>query len=193
MCVLNSLLIVLSGLLGLLLFRRRLKQGVSEVHRRGVVLRRELEKLSEERRDEDAALVVMGARLSQTVRIYEAARAQGKIVISHSCGSVVDIMPDMIEIGLDVLESVQPEARGMNPYELKRAWGDKITFWGCLGSQSTIPFGTPDEIRKRVKDLCEVMGKGGGYIVAPAHCIQPDTPLENVIAIYEEANGFPLE
>ena len=118
-------------------------------------------------------------------RIYAAAHAQGKIVISHCCGSIVDIMPDIIEIGLDVLESVQPEAAGMNPYELKARWGDKIAFWGCLGSQSTIPFGTPDEIRAEVGRLRREMGAGGGYILAPAKTLQPETPTENAVAVLE--------
>lgn len=118
-------------------------------------------------------------------RIYEAAHAQGKLVISHCCGSIVDIIPDTIEIGLDVLESVQPEAAGMNPYELKRKWGDKITFWGCLGSQSTIPFGTPADIHAEIRRLRREMGKGGGYILAPAKPLQPETPTENAVAVVE--------
>jgi len=118
-------------------------------------------------------------------KLYEAVHASGKLVISHCCGSVADIMPDIIEIGLDVLESVQPEAAGMNPYELKKKWGDKITFWGALGSQSTIPFGTPEEIKNEVQKLCREMGKGGGYIMAPAKPIQPGTPAENTVAIFE--------
>jgi len=118
-------------------------------------------------------------------RIYDAVHAQGKLVISHSCGSVADIMPDIIEIGLDVLESVQPEAAGMNPYELKRQWGDQITFWGCLGSQSTLQFGTPQEIRDEVARLREEMGRGGGFILAPAKSLQPGTPLENAAACVE--------
>jgi len=118
-------------------------------------------------------------------RIYEAAHAHGKLVISHCCGSVVDIMPDIIDIGLDVLESVQPEARGMNPYELKKKWGDKITFWGGLGSQSTIPFGTPAEIHAEVRRLRGEMGRGGGYILAPAKALQPGTSTENAVAVVE--------
>ncbi len=118
-------------------------------------------------------------------RIYEAVHARGKIVMSHSCGSVAAIIPDLIEIGLDVLESVQPEAAGMNPYELKRQWGDKITFWGCLGSQSTIPWGTPDEIRKEVRHLKTAMGVGGGFILAPAKALQPETPTANAAAVFE--------
>jgi uroporphyrinogen decarboxylase len=106
-------------------------------------------------------------------------------VIHHSCGSVAEIMPDIIEIGMDVLESVQPEAAGMNPYELKRKWGDKITFFGGLGSQSIIPFGTPAEIRREVRRLRTEMGRDGGYILAPAKALQPETPTENAAAVFE--------
>ncbi len=118
-------------------------------------------------------------------RIYEAAHAQDKVVISHCCGSVADIMPDIIEIGLDVLESVQPEAAGMNPYELKAKWGNHIAFWGGLGSQSTIPFGTPQEIQDEIGRLRQEMGRGGGYILAPAKGLQPETPTDNAVAVVE--------
>ncbi len=118
-------------------------------------------------------------------RIYEATHAQGKLVMSHCCGSVAEIMPDIIEIGMDVLESVQPEAAGMIPYDLKKKWGDQITFWGCLGSQSTIPFGTPDAIYEEVQRLCREMGKGGGYILAPAKPLQPETSIQNAVAVIE--------
>ena len=123
-------------------------------------------------------------------KIYDAVHASGKLVVSHCCGSVAEIMPDIIEIGLDVLESVQPEAAGMNPYELKKKWGDKITFWGALGSQSTIPFGTPEEIKNEVQKLYREMGKGGGYILAPAKPIQPGTPAENAVAIFEAFTNY---
>jgi len=118
-------------------------------------------------------------------KLYEAVHAQDKLVVSHCCGSIADIMPDIIEIGLDVLESVQPEATGMNPYELKRKWGDKITFWGGLGSQSTIQFGSSQDIHNEVKRLCKEMGKGGGYILAPAKSLQPGTPTKNAVAVVE--------
>ena len=119
-------------------------------------------------------------------RIFEAVHQQGKIAIMHCCGSCAEIMGDITEIGLDVLESVQPEAAGMNPYQLKRAWGDKITFWGCLGSQSTIPFATPAEIRQEIRRLRCEMGKGGGYILAPAKPLRAETPTANAIALIEE-------
>ena len=119
-------------------------------------------------------------------RIFDAIHHQGKLAIMHCCGSVADIMGDIIEIGLDVLESVQPEAAGMNPYALKRAWGDKITFWGGLGSQYTIPFAPPDEIRKEIRRLRREMSRGGGYILAPAKPLRVETPTENAVAVVEE-------
>jgi len=119
-------------------------------------------------------------------RIFEAIHDQGKLAIMHCCGSARDIMDDIVEIGQDVFESVQPEAGGMNPHELKRGWGDKITFWGCLGSQSTIPFGTPTELREEIRRLRREMGKGGGYILAPAKPLRPETPTDNAVALVEE-------
>lgn len=119
-------------------------------------------------------------------RIFEAIHAQGKVAIMHCCGSAADIMGDIVEIGLDVLESVQPEAAGMHPYTLKQKWGDKLTFWGGLGSQSTIPFGTPTELRQEIRRLRSEMSQGGGYILAPAKPLRTETPTENAVAIVEE-------
>jgi uroporphyrinogen decarboxylase len=118
-------------------------------------------------------------------RIYEATHRHGKSVMHHSCGSVAAILPDIIEIGVDVLESVQPEAAGMDPYHLKARWGDRITFWGGLGSQSIIPRGSPDDIRREVAHLKAEMARGGGYILAPAKPLQPETPIENAVAVVE--------
>ena len=127
-------------------------------------------------------------------RMYARVHQAGKYTLSHCCGSVTDIVPDLIEIGLDVLESVQPKA--MSPYELKRRYGSQITFWGGLGSQSTLPFGTPGEIKAEVARLCREMGRCGGYILAPAKSLQPETPTLNAAAAVEaflEAGGvrFP--
>jgi uroporphyrinogen decarboxylase len=120
-------------------------------------------------------------------RMYARVHQAGKYTLSHCCGSVTDIVPDLIEIGLDVLESVQPEA--MSPYALKRGYGSEITFWGGLGSQSTLPFGTPAEVRAEVARLCREMGRGGGYILAPAKSLQPETPTANAAAAVEAFLG----
>ena len=74
----------------------------------------------------------------------------------------------------------------MNPYELKNRWGDRITFWGGLGTQHTIPFSTPSEIREEIRSLRSEMGKGGGYILAPAKPLRSETPTENAVAVIEE-------
>jgi len=118
-------------------------------------------------------------------RLYGRVHGAGKYVLSHCCGSIAEILPDLIEIGLDVYQSVQPEARNNDPYELKRQYGARITFWGGLGSQSVIPFGTPDAIRAEVARLCREMGRGGGYVLAPAKALQPETPTENAAAVVE--------
>lgn len=122
-------------------------------------------------------------------KIYERVHKAGKVVMSHSCGSVADIIPDLAEIGLDVLESCQPEAAGMSPYELKRRFGGRISFWGCLGSQSLVPFGRPDQIRAEVARLAREVGEGGGLIMAPAKPLQPETPTANAVALVEAFTG----
>jgi uroporphyrinogen decarboxylase len=115
--------------------------------------------------------------------MYERVHAAGMYTISHCCGNVADIMPDLIEIGLDCIQSVQPEA--MDPYMLKRQWGDKMTFFGGVGSQRLLPFGTPDEIRREIRALAREMGRGGGYILGLAKAFQPETPTENAAAAVE--------
>ena len=118
-------------------------------------------------------------------RIIEAAHRIHLPVFNHCCGSVAAIMPDVVEIGLDCLESVQPEAAGNDPYRFKSEYGSDITFWGGLGSQSIIPFGTPDELRDEIQKLIREMGSDGGYILSPAKGLMSDTPVENAAAIVE--------
>lgn len=118
---------------------------------------------------------------------YALVHRAGKHALSHCCGNVANLLPDLIEIGLDCLESVQPEA--MDPYELKRLYGDRMAFWGGLGSQSTIPWGTPAEIHAEVQRLCREMGRGGGYILGPAKAIQPETSTVNAAAVVEAFLG----
>ena len=118
-------------------------------------------------------------------KMYDLVHRAGKFTFTHCCGSIEEILPDLIEIGLDVYESVQPEAKNNNPYQLKAKYGRDLTFMGGLGSQSTIPFGTPGEIKAEIRNLCTQMGKGGGFILHPAKQIQPETPLENIVAVLE--------
>lgn len=103
----------------------------------------------------------------------------------HSCGSIRPIIPDFIELGLDILNPIQPNARDMQPEPLKREFGGDLAFFGGIDIQSLMPFGKPEAIHSEVKRLIEILGDRGGYIVAPAHNIQDDTPVENILAMYE--------
>lgn len=103
----------------------------------------------------------------------------------HSCGSILPIIPDFIEIGLDILNPIQPQAAGMDPAYLKSTYGKDLVFFGGIDVQHLLPYGSPQEIRDEVHRRIEILGKDGGYIIAPAHNIQPDTPIENVLAFFE--------
>lgn len=103
----------------------------------------------------------------------------------HSCGSIVPIIPDFIEIGLDILNPIQPRARGMEPHFLKRHYGRDLVFFGGLDIQELLPRGRPQEVKDEVHRLVEILGEGGGYILAPAHNVQDDTPTENILAVFE--------
>jgi uroporphyrinogen decarboxylase len=123
-------------------------------------------------------------------RFYDLGHEFGCKVMMHSCGNTRKLMPRFIEMGLDVLDAMQPEPPEMNPEEIKAEFGDKLTFCGLISTQQTLPFGTEGECRAEARHRLDVIARGGGYIFSPAHCIQPDTPLENVLAIYEEALGL---
>ncbi len=118
-------------------------------------------------------------------KIIDAAKSINPDIIIdyHGDGNLQKIIPDLIEIGVDVLNPVQPEC--MNPFEIKEKYGDRLSFRGGLGTQTTMPFGTPDEVRKKCIELIENMGKGGGFILAPTHMLEPEVPWENVEAMLE--------
>jgi uroporphyrinogen decarboxylase len=118
-------------------------------------------------------------------REYDLIHAYGKDVWVHSCGNVRKIIPSLIEMGVNVLNPVQPEA--MDIAELKQQYGDKLTFWGGISTQKILPFGTPDEVKKEARRVRDMMSVNGGYIFAPSQEIQDDVPPENVIALIETA------
>lgn len=125
-------------------------------------------------------------------RFYELAHHYGARAMMHSCGSTCKLQPRLIDMGLDILDAMQPEPAGQNPEEMKRESGNHLTFCGLISTQQTLPFGTVDDCRAEAEHRVRVIGKDGGYIFAPAHCIQPDTPVENVVAAYEVALGKRL-
>ena len=123
-------------------------------------------------------------------RFYDLAHSFNCKAMMHSCGNTRLLQPTFIEMGLDILDAMQPEPPGMDPDELKREFGDRLTFCGLISTQQTLPFGTVEECRAEARHRLDIIGKGGGYIFSPAHCIQADNPIENVLAIYEEALGL---
>ena len=120
-------------------------------------------------------------------RMYARTRSHGKFVFIHSCGDIKEIMPDLIEIGVNVLNPFQPEA--MDVRLMKRLYGKDLCFWGGVSTQRTLPYGSPDDVRKEVRELMRDIGAGGGYIIAPAHDIPGDVPVENIIALIETIQG----
>lgn len=108
----------------------------------------------------------------------------------HSCGSIVPVIEDFIEMGLDILDPIQPRAAGMAAEELKNRFGDRLTFHGGIDEQELLPQGTAEQVRRETLRLINVLGDSGGYIVCPAHAVQPDTPVENIVALYQAANEY---
>ena len=112
-------------------------------------------------------------------------------VFLHSCGSIYDVIPDLIEIGVDILNPVQTSAVNMDPQKLKSKFGEKITFWGGgVDTQHILPDGTSDEIIEQVKERLKIFAPGGGFVFAPVHNIQANITPENIIAAYDTVRQF---
>jgi uroporphyrinogen decarboxylase len=106
----------------------------------------------------------------------------------HSCGTVRELIPDLVEMGLDALNPVQVAANGMDLAELKSEFGDKLTFHGCMDHQHILPHGSEDDVRKEIRRVIDIMSPGGGFCLAASHDLMlDDFPVENVIAMYDEA------
>ncbi len=115
-------------------------------------------------------------------KIVDAAKAANPDVLFfyHSDGDIHEIIPDLIEIGVDVLNPIQPEC--MDPVAVKETYGRELAFWGAVGTQTTMPYGRPDDVRRCVRHLFETVGEGGGYVCAPSHVLEPEVPWENIEA-----------
>jgi len=116
-------------------------------------------------------------------------KGSGKSYAHHTCGGVRPIIPDLIEMGVDVLNPIQPLAAGMDPAELGEEFAERIAFYGGIDEQRTLPNGSPLDVQAEVRHRLRTLGRCGGYIVAPSHAFQPDTPLPNVLAVYETVLG----
>ena len=109
----------------------------------------------------------------------------------HSCGSIVNLLDDFIDAGFDILNPVQCSAVGMDARTLKERFGDRIAFWGGgVDTQRTLPFGSPDEVRRQVRERVEIFSKGGGFVFNAIHNVQARTPIENVLAMFETLKEF---
>ncbi len=109
----------------------------------------------------------------------------------HSCGSITAFLDDFIEAGVDILNPVQTSAKGMDSEILKEKYGDKLVFWGGgIDTQKTLPFGTPEEVRKEVIERCQIFGKGGGFVFNTIHNIQAKVPIENLLIMFQTLKEF---
>jgi uroporphyrinogen decarboxylase len=118
-------------------------------------------------------------------KLYDAVHSAGLPVSIHSCGDITEIIPDLIEIGVNMICPLQAKALDFN--FLKKEYGRDLAFWGGVSTQKTLPYGSPEDVRKEIRERIKVLGKGGGYILAPSHELQGDIPLENMLAFIDEA------
>jgi uroporphyrinogen decarboxylase len=114
---------------------------------------------------------------------YDLIHSYNKDVWVHSCGNVRQILPDLCEMGVDVLNPIQPEC--MDIFEIKESFGNKLTFWGGISTQRTLPYGTVAQVRNEAEKVIMNMSNNGGYIAAPAQEIQDDVPYENITALID--------
>lgn len=121
------------------------------------------------------------------VRMFERVKRAGKTVALHSCGNIREILGDLIDIGLDVYQTVQPEVYDLG--KLKKEYGRHLTFWGAISTQQALPFAKPEEVKRLVRETIATMGESGGYIAGPTHRVPQDVPPENVVAMVEALRG----
>jgi len=132
---------------------------------------------------------------SRWAQIVDLDRAFGLKVMYHSCGSTRRLMPDLIDTGFDVIQTIQPEARGMDLVELKAEFGARLAFNGAISVQQVLPSMMPDQVRVEVERVIHIMAPGGGYILGPSHNIQTDTSIQNILAMYQagrELGRYPI-
>ena len=124
------------------------------------------------------------------VRLNAAIHEHGAQIIYHSDGGIMDAISGLIDMEIDVLQALQFDAAGMDAVEMKAAYGNQLSFQGGVSVQNTLPFGTPDQVRQEVEHLISTLGRNGGYILGPSHCVQAGTPPENIYTMFETARSF---
>ncbi len=121
-------------------------------------------------------------------KLFEKVKSAGKQIVLHSCGDLREIMPELIDMGVDVYNTVQPEIYDLE--KLKREYGKDITFYGGISTQQFLPFASESEVREQTKRVLDIMMKDGGYILSPTHAVTPDIPVTNVLAMVDEGKKF---
>ena len=114
-------------------------------------------------------------------KTFEPIKNKGLPIMLHSCGNIEQILGDLIDIGLDVYQTVQPEIYDLQ--KLKKTYGERLTFYGAISTQKTLAFAKPEDLRKTILETIAVMGRNGGYVCAPTHQVQADVPPENIMAM----------
>jgi uroporphyrinogen decarboxylase len=123
-------------------------------------------------------------------KFFDLAKAYNKPSIIHTCGSSSWVYNDFIEMGVNGVDTLQPEAANMSPEYLKATFGEKLCYCGCISTAGPVAYGTVEEVRENVRHTLEIMMKGGGYHFAPTHSLQDNSPTENVVAMYQAAHDF---
>jgi len=133
--------------------------------------------------------LIMGPRMWRKyikpafARMFDKIKRKGKFVCLHSCGDNREIFPDLVDMGLDIYNTLQPEIYDLE--KMKRECGKDITFYGGISTQQFLPFASPEEVKQKVREVADILGKDGGYMLAPTHCVTSDIPVENVMAMVE--------
>ena len=123
-------------------------------------------------------------------KLVDMAHAHDVKLMFHSCGSIVDFIDDIIEIGTDILNPIQVRAKNMEPAGIKERFGGRICLHGAVDIQWTMPKGSPEDVEAEVRERIDILGKGGGYIIAPCHALQQDVPMENIITMYKTIQEY---
>jgi uroporphyrinogen decarboxylase len=121
------------------------------------------------------------------LKIFRLIKSHGVLVWFHSCGSFAPVIGELVDGGMDVWETVQAHLDGNEPASLKEKYGKDLAFFGAINCQNTLPFGTPEDVRKEVRERFRVLGRDGGYIVGPDHSLQKNMPWQNIEALFDEA------
>ncbi len=123
-------------------------------------------------------------------QLIDMAKSVDLPVMIHSCGSSSWAFDDFIEMGINAVDTLQPEATNMSPQYLKENYGDKLAFHGCISTAGPVSFGKPEEVEQEVRATLDIMMPGGGYCLSPTHALQDNSPVENVLCLYETARTY---